>query len=87
MDAAFGREGLRDLLHLNPIEFSDASEVLVALATMLKKWTGLSPSGIRLELQAVRAQALDGHPIRTLRLMLSSQAPHWGGRSETAPDR
>jgi len=37
-----GREGIRDLLHLNPIPFSDESEVLAALPARLREWKGLT---------------------------------------------
>src|SRR6266700_1481487 len=33
-----GREGIRDLLHLNPISFADESEVLAALPKLLEAW-------------------------------------------------
>ena len=39
-----GREGLRDLVHLNPIEFTDEADVLRALPTLLQKWQGLRPT-------------------------------------------
>lgn len=45
-----GREGIRDLLHLNPIEFTDETEVLEELAKRLLAWNSLKPSGIELEL-------------------------------------
>jgi hypothetical protein len=45
-----GREGLRDLLHLNPIEFTDENEVLAELPKRLEQWKSLKPSGIELQL-------------------------------------
>src|SRR5208337_4442257 len=41
-----GLEGIRSLLHLNPIEFTDESEVLAELSTRLETWRSLKPSGI-----------------------------------------
>src|SRR6185437_4183106 len=40
---AVGREGMRDLLQLNPIEFTDESEVLAKLPGLLKTLTNSSP--------------------------------------------
>src|SRR5438445_7547459 len=48
--SSVGREGIRDLLHLNPIEFTQDSEVLAALPERLKAWKSLKPSGIELQL-------------------------------------
>jgi hypothetical protein len=42
-----GREGLRDLLHLNPIEFTHESEVLTLLPARLKDWRDLPRSNQR----------------------------------------
>ncbi|MGO9209897.1 MAG: hypothetical protein ACLPXM_00390 [Terriglobales bacterium] len=39
------REGLRGFLHLNPIHFSDESEVLAALPARLQEWKGLTAGG------------------------------------------
>jgi hypothetical protein len=41
-----GREGIRDLLHLNPITFSDEMEVLAALPERLRAWGTLKSTGI-----------------------------------------
>ena len=49
-----GREGIRDLLHLNPIEFTDENEVLAELPKRLKRWKSLKPSGIELQLVSDR---------------------------------
>jgi hypothetical protein len=47
-----GREGIRDLLQLNPIEFRDEAEVLAALPSRLEKWKSLTPSGIEIKLES-----------------------------------
>jgi len=60
------REGIRDLLHLNPIEFTDESEVLAALPERLKGWKYLKPTGIELRLNAEARGQEDGHTIRAL---------------------
>ena len=56
-------EGLRQLLHLNPVEFTDDSEVLAALPERIAKWPTLTPAGIRLQLESVRQPSESGHPI------------------------
>ena len=40
------REGLRQLLHLNPIEFTNEADVLEALPKLLERWKFLKASGI-----------------------------------------
>lgn len=65
-----GREGIRDLLQLNPIAFTDDSEVLAALTGRLKSWQGLPPTGLRVELRSVPAGAQDGHVIRRLQVFV-----------------
>ncbi|HEY7402814.1 MAG TPA: hypothetical protein VIB39_04795 [Candidatus Angelobacter sp.] len=62
-----GREGIRDLLHLNPIEFTEEMEVLAALPARLQAWGKLEPTGIVPQVkttQALRQQ--DGHQIRQI---------------------
>jgi len=62
-----GREGIRDLLHLNPIEFADEMDVLAALPERLKAWGTLEATGIIPQIKAtlpIRHQ--DGHEIRQL---------------------
>jgi hypothetical protein len=65
-----GREGIRDLLHLNPIEFVDEAEVLAALPSRLTLWKSLKPSGIELRLVSQPLRQQDGHAIRTLETIL-----------------
>jgi len=58
-----GREGIRDLLHLNPIEFTDESEVLEELPRRLLSWNSLKPSSIELELFSEVVGQQEGHQI------------------------
>jgi hypothetical protein len=67
-----GLEGLRVLLHLNPIEFANESEVLAALPERLEPWKSLKPSGIRLELASEGNRQQEGHTIRTLVTILDN---------------
>jgi hypothetical protein len=62
-----GREGIRDLLHLNPITFSDEMEVLASLPARLQAWGTLKATGIVPQIKStltIRHQ--DGHAIRQL---------------------
>lgn len=68
-----GREGIRDLLHLNPIEFSDEAEVLAELTERLKLWKSLKPSGIELQLASKPLRQQDGHAIRVLETTLVNE--------------
>jgi hypothetical protein len=65
-----GLEGMRSLLHLNPIEFTDESEVLAALPKRLEEWKSLRPSGIELQLISKPLTPQDGHPVRRLEINL-----------------
>lgn len=65
-----GREGLRDLLHLNPISFKDEAEVLAALPELLQPWRTLTSSGIRVELQSGSRSREQDHWIRELSISL-----------------
>jgi len=68
-----GREGIRDLLHLNPIEFTDESEVLAALPERLARWRALPSSGIQVQLSSAKGRLQDGHVIRNLEVTLINQ--------------
>jgi hypothetical protein len=69
-----GREGIRDLLHLNPIEFTNESEVLAALPKRLEQWKSLKPSGIELQLTSrIVGQREDRHMIRRLEINLVNE--------------
>jgi|SRR5580704_380715 hypothetical protein len=68
-----GREGLRDLVHLNPLTFSDESEVLVALSEQLVGWRALRPTDVRLELRSEPLRVQDQHPIRQLSLLVFNE--------------
>jgi hypothetical protein len=61
-----GREGIRDLLQLNPIPFTDESEILVALTERLAAWKSLTPSGIQLQLSTIKNCEHADHALRTL---------------------
>lgn len=63
-----GREGLRELLHLNPMEFEDERDVLVALAGQLAGWRNLDSGGIHVELRSAPLRLQDGHHIQELSL-------------------
>jgi hypothetical protein len=57
-----GREGMRDLLHLNPTTFSDEMEILAALPERLRRWSDLKPTGIVPLISATRPTPdRDGH--------------------------
>lgn len=61
-----GREGLRDLIHLNPIPFAHETEVLARLPDLLQSWTTLTASGIHVQLQSSARTNQEGHWIRQL---------------------
>lgn len=63
------REGIRDLLHLNPIPFSSGADVIVALPGHLRKLS-IAVSSLSLSMRSVTAHSQDGHPIRRLNLRL-----------------
>jgi hypothetical protein len=65
-----GREGIRDLLHLNPFEFTDEAEILTELAKRLAAWRSLKPSGVELRLSSQAAGWQEGHDIGRLEIML-----------------
>jgi hypothetical protein len=68
---AVGREGLRHVLHLNPIEFTDESEVLAALKERLSPLAkSLRPHDVHLELVSTVSPRQDGHAIRKIELKL-----------------
>ncbi|MGA8143500.1 MAG: hypothetical protein WB987_06405 [Candidatus Acidiferrales bacterium] len=65
-----GREGIRDLLSLNPIPFSDEKQVLEALPKHLELWKSLPPSGLRIRLESLKSHTQDDHVIRRLEVVL-----------------
>lgn len=65
-----GREGIRDLLHLNPFEFTDEAEILIELAERLAGWRSLKPSGVELQLTSKAAGRQQEHDIRRLEITL-----------------
>jgi hypothetical protein len=70
-----GREGIRDLLSLNPIPFGGDADVLGKLRPLLPKWKSLSPFGVRIELKSDKRSPHDDHPIRQLSVTLVNDAP------------
>lgn len=50
------REGIRDLLHLNPIAFRSDNEVLEQLPGILKKWSLVGPAHAELKLSYEQAR-------------------------------
>src|SRR5947207_7272769 len=68
-----GLEGIRSLLHLNPIEFTDESEVLAALPERLAEWRSLRSSGIELQLTSKVHRQEGGHAIRWLETVLVNE--------------
>jgi hypothetical protein len=69
-----GREGIRDLLHLNPIEFTNEDDVLAALPARLQAWQNLPASEIRVELQATNRRYDSGHWISDLLVNLVNKS-------------
>lgn len=61
-----GREGIRNLLHLNPRPFTNESDILAALRDDLLKWKGLSVADLRVQLESVNPTYQDGHAVRQL---------------------
>jgi hypothetical protein len=62
-----GREGLRDLLHLNPTPFDTSEDILSSLRDRLHEWTGVSLStissrgeGVTISLTAVPGSSVPG---------------------------
>jgi hypothetical protein len=65
-----GREGIRELIHLNPIQFVNEVDVLKALPGRLAPFKSLTATGIRVELTSQRVRIQDGHPILQLTVNL-----------------
>jgi hypothetical protein len=65
-----GLEGIRSFLQVNPIEFTDESEVLAALRTRLLPWKSLKPAGVELLLTSTRLREQDEHVISKLETTL-----------------
>ena len=68
-----GREGIRDVLNLNPIEFTDESEVLAELQKGLLSWRSLKPTGVELQLTSKTNRQQDDHAIRMLETTLVNE--------------
>jgi len=65
-----GREGIRDLLHLNPFEFSQEAEILTELPKRLAAWGPLKPAGVELQITSTTVGRHDGHDIPRLEVTL-----------------
>jgi hypothetical protein len=61
-----GREGIMDLLHLNPIPFTEEAEILGALPELLRDWKNIGPSSVRVAIEAIERHLEDGHRIRKM---------------------
>jgi hypothetical protein len=71
-----GREGIRDLLHLNPIEFADEADVLAELRRRLESWKSLKAAGVELQLTSKAARQQDAHAIGMLETTLVNETNH-----------
>jgi hypothetical protein len=69
-----GREGIRDLLHLNPIPFSEEAEILAALPELLQRWKALPSTGFRLLLESGGRTREQEHWIRRLAVRLANES-------------
>jgi len=69
--SSIGLEGIRSLLHLNPVEFSSDAKVLMALPARITDWKSLPKGGrIRLHITSKFTRTQDGHEIRRLMLTI-----------------
>jgi len=69
-----GREGIRDILSLNPIPFGGDADVLGMLRKRLPTWRSLQPFGVHIELKSDKRSPLDEHPVRQLSVTLVNDA-------------
>src|SRR5271154_1435950 len=58
-----GRDGIRDLLHLNPFEFSQEAEILTELPKRLAAWGPLKPAGVGVQIKSTKRGRHDGPGI------------------------
>jgi hypothetical protein len=63
-------EGIRDVLHLNPILFRNDSEILPILRERLLPWNSLRASGVRVQIQSGNRKLQEGHWTRQLTVSL-----------------
>jgi hypothetical protein len=68
-----GREGLRDLVHLNPIRFSSEAEVLEELPARLLSWAGLKVGGVEVLVKSDPFQIQQGYRTRHLQVELVNE--------------
>lgn len=64
------REGIRDVLHLNPIPFRDDSQIIPTLRERLSEWSRLERSTIRVVMRSGKGKQQDGHWTRQLTVSL-----------------
>jgi hypothetical protein len=67
-----GLEGLRQLIHLNPIQFDTDSEVVERLPGILRKWTPTAVGSFALEIHSARVGRRDEHMIRELEIFVTN---------------
>jgi hypothetical protein len=65
-----GLEGIRTLIHLNPIQFSDESEILEQLPAYLDRWKSLRATGVELRMVSRETTWENGHRIKRLEITL-----------------
>lgn len=71
--SSVGLEGIRGLVQLNPIEFTNEEKVWRTLPELLTKWKSLAPSGIHLKLTTVKNCEHANHALRTLVVTLVNE--------------
>jgi hypothetical protein len=67
-----GLEGIRTLLNLNPIEFTDEAEVLKELPKLLEKWNPITAADINLRLKSTPSPRRQPHPTSSIELILAN---------------
>jgi hypothetical protein len=69
-----GLEGIRQLLHLNPIRFSDEMEILSALPERLTQWKDLPAGGVQIQLRSHTVGLEQEHMISKLVVSLANNS-------------
>lgn len=69
-----GREGIRDLLHLNPIRFAHETEVLAVLPDLLQPWKSLTHSGLTITIRSNNRVLREEHWIRQVVVSLTNDS-------------
>jgi hypothetical protein len=68
------REGIRELLHLNPIRFAQETEVLAALPELLQPWRNLPRTGMYITIRSANRVLSDEHWIRQIVVSLTNDS-------------